>query len=43
MIEKIIIKDNSKSPVNYVSDLRAFANGKESDFKEGVNIIIGPR
>ena len=42
MIEKIIIKDNSKSPLNYISDLRAFANGKEYNFKKGVNIIVGP-
>lgn len=42
MIEKIIIKDNSKSPLNYISDIKALANGKEYNFKKGVNIIIGP-
>ena len=42
MIEKIIIKDNKKSPLNYISSLKAFSNGKEYNFKKGVNIIVGP-
>lgn len=41
MVTKIIIKDNTKSPINYLGDLPVFKNGKEFIFKEGVNIIVG--
>ena len=41
MLEKIIIKDNKKSPLGYISKLKNFANGKEYNFKKGINIIIG--
>jgi predicted ATPase len=41
MVEKVIIKDNMKSPIYYLGDLPAFKNGKEFIFKEGVNIIVG--
>lgn len=41
MVEKVIIKDNTKSPIYYLGDLPVFKNGKEFIFKEGVNIIVG--
>jgi predicted ATPase len=41
MVTKVIIKDNTKSPIYYLEDLPAFKNGKEFIFKEGVNIIVG--
>lgn len=41
MVTKVIIRDNTKSPLTYLPDLEAFHNGKEYDFKPGVNIIVG--
>lgn len=41
MVTKVIIKDNSKSPYHYLSDLDNFANGKVYEFNPGVNIIVG--
>jgi len=41
MVTKVYIKDNTKSPLYYLSDLDNFANGTEYIFKPGVNIIVG--
>lgn len=41
MVEKVIIKDNTSTPLNYLPDLLNFKNGKSYEFKEGVNIIVG--
>ena len=41
MIEKVIIKDNTNTPLHYLSDLPNFVNGKTYEFKAGVNIIVG--
>ncbi len=41
MITKVVIRDNKKSPVGYLSGLANFANGKEYIFKPGVNVIVG--
>ncbi len=41
MIYKVKIKDNTKTPFEYVSDIKAFENGREFIFKSGVNVIIG--
>ena len=41
MVEKVVIRDNKKTPLEYISKLRAFKNGKEYVFKPGVNIIVG--
>ena len=41
MVYKVVIKDNNKSPLKYLSDLDNFQNGKEFIFKPGVNIIVG--
>lgn len=41
MITKVIIKDNKKSPISYISTLKSFKNNKEFIFKPGINIIIG--
>lgn len=41
MITKVVIKDNKNSPIRYLSKLKAFKNGTEYTFKEGVNIIVG--
>lgn len=41
MVEKVLIKDNEKSPISYISKLKNFKNGKEYIFKPGVNIIVG--
>ena len=41
MIEKVVIKDNKKTPIKYLSDLKSFKNGTEYIFKPGVNVIIG--
>ena len=41
MITKVVIKDNKRSPIGYLDDLKSFKNGKEFEFKEGVNIIVG--
>lgn len=41
MITSVKIKDNTKTPFEYVSDTEAFENGREFIFKSGVNVIIG--
>lgn len=41
MIYKVKIKDNTKTPFEYVSNIEAFENGKKFIFKPGVNAIIG--
>ena len=41
MVTKVIIKDNENCPVEYISELKNFKNGKEYEFKEGVNRITG--
>lgn len=41
MVTKVAIRDNRKSAVGYISELKAFRNGKEYDFKAGVNVIVG--
>jgi len=41
MITKVAIRDNRRSPVGYLSELKSFANGKEYCFKPGVNVIVG--
>lgn len=41
MITSVKIKDNTKTPFEYVSDIEAFENGREFIFKPGVNVIIG--
>lgn len=41
MVTKVIIKDNENCPIEYISELKNFKNGKEYEFKEGVNIIVG--
>lgn len=41
MIEKLIVTDNTKSPLRYITDLKNFENGTEYVFKPGVNIIVG--
>ena len=41
MISKVVIRDNKKSPVSYLSDLDVFKNDAEFDFINGVNIIVG--
>lgn len=39
MVTKVVIRDNTKSPVHYITDLKAFKNGTEYEFKPGVNKI----
>ena len=41
MITKVVIRDNQKSPIRYIVDLKSFENGTEYNFKPGVNIIVG--
>lgn len=41
MVTTVVIKDNTKSPIHYIEDLKAFKNGMEYEFKPGVNIIVG--
>ena len=41
MIHKVVIRDNTKSPIPYLSDLPAFKNGMVYEFKPGVNVIVG--
>lgn len=43
MIGKVKITDNTRLPkkYRYAADLSAFANGKEYDFRPGINIVIG--
>lgn len=41
MIHKVVIRDNKKSAVRYISNLDNFKNGTEYTFRPGVNIIVG--
>lgn len=41
MITSVKIKDNTKVPWHYISELEAFSNGTEYNFNAGVNVIIG--
>lgn len=41
MVEKVVIRDNEDSPIDYLPELKAFKNGKEYVFKKGVNVIVG--
>lgn len=41
MVTKVVITDNANSPLRYISELKAFKNGTEYEFKPGVNIIVG--
>ena len=41
MVTKVIVKDNQKAPLSYLPKLKAFANGTEYTFTDGVNIIVG--
>lgn len=41
MVYKVVIKDNKKAPIQYLPDLDNFQDGKEYNFKPGVNIIVG--
>ena len=41
MVERVVITDNTNSPIGYLPNLKNFKNGKEYVFKEGVNIIVG--
>ena len=41
MVTKVIIRDNQKCPIEYISELKNFKNGKEYEFKTGVNVIVG--
>lgn len=43
MVEKIVIRDNKKSPVRYISEIPIFKNGKVFEFKPGVNVIVGKK
>ena len=41
MITKVVINNNGDTPIEYLSGLGAFRNGKTYEFKPGVNIIVG--
>ena len=41
MVERVVIRDNRNAPLHYLSDLDAFKNGTEYEFKPGVNVIVG--
>lgn len=41
MIRKVIITDSKNLPLRYARDLESFKNGKEYEFKPGINIIVG--
>lgn len=41
MVTKVVIRDNERSPIHYITELENFKNGKEYEFKPGVNIIVG--
>ena len=40
MVTKVVINNNEDTPIEYLSGLRAFKNGKTYEFKPGVNIIV---
>jgi predicted ATPase len=41
MVYKVVILDNTKSPLRYLPDLDNFKNGTVYEFKPGVNVIVG--
>ena len=41
MVTKVVINNNEDTPIGYLSELKAFKNGKTYEFKPGVNIIVG--
>ena len=41
MITKVVVNDNTRTPLSYLSKLDAFKNGREYEFKPGINIVIG--
>lgn len=41
MVTKVLIQDNTRSPLHYIADLEAFGNGREYVFLPGVNVIVG--
>lgn len=41
MITKLVIRDNSKCPVGWAYKVPSLGNGKEYEFKDGVNVIVG--
>lgn len=41
MVTKVVVNNNKNTPIEYLSGLKAFRNGKEYEFKPGVNIIVG--
>lgn len=41
MVTKVTIRDNGKSPLRYIADLKAFGNDMEYVFQPGVNVIVG--
>ena len=41
MIEKVIIKDRTKTPITYLDEIDMFKNGTEFIFKPGVNVLVG--
>lgn len=41
MVTNVTIKDNKCSPLPYLSEIPAFANGASFDFFPGVNVIVG--
>lgn len=41
MIHSVEIKNNKKTPIEYLHKLPVFKNGKKFEFKPGVNVIIG--
>lgn len=41
MVTKVVITDNTRSPLRYIADLDAFKDGREYAFQPGVNVIVG--
>lgn len=41
MVTKVEIKDNKRTPITYLPNLKNFKNGKVYEFKPGVNVIVG--
>lgn len=39
MIHKVVIRDNKRSAVKYIANLKNFKNGTEYVFKPGVNVL----
>lgn len=41
MVTKVVIKNNKRTPIRYLSELENFKNRKVFNFKTGVNVIVG--